>query len=126
MAGEHRLDDCLTAREGHLWIEGCDTVALAERFGTPLFVLSEDQLRRNVRAFQSAFQAGWQDGPVRILHGLADETVPWQHGLRAAEALASKDVTITLVKGGDHRLSGPEDLARLTAALDEIVARTAG
>jgi len=62
-------------------------------------------------------------GPVRILHGLADETVPWQHGLRTAEALESPDVLITLVKGGDHRLSGPEDIQRITAALDEIMAR---
>jgi pimeloyl-ACP methyl ester carboxylesterase len=64
-------------------------------------------------------------GPVRILHGLADETVPWGHGLRTAEALASADVTLTLVKGGDHRLSDPADLARLTAALDEIAATVA-
>jgi len=60
-------------------------------------------------------------GPVRILHGLADETVPWRHGLRVAEALASTDVTMTLVKDGDHRLSGPEDLRRLTAAVHELV-----
>lgn len=64
-------------------------------------------------------------GPVRILHGLADETVPWQHGLRTAEALDSQDVLVTLVKGGDHRLSGPEDIQRITAALDEIMARAA-
>ncbi len=64
-------------------------------------------------------------GPVRILHGLADETVPWEHGLRTADALESQDVLVTLVKGGDHRLSGPGDLERLTAALAEIVARTA-
>lgn len=64
-------------------------------------------------------------GPVRILHGLADETVPWEHGLRTAEALESQDVLVTLVKGADHRLSGPEDLDRLTAALGEVVARTA-
>jgi pimeloyl-ACP methyl ester carboxylesterase len=62
-------------------------------------------------------------GPVRILHGLDDATVPWQHGLRTAEALASKDVTVTLVKGGDHRMSDPADLRRLTAALDQILAR---
>jgi len=65
-------------------------------------------------------------GPVRILHGLADETVPWRHGLRTAEALASADVTITLVKGGDHRLSEPGDIARLTGALDEILVRANG
>lgn len=60
-------------------------------------------------------------GPVRILHGLADETVPWEHGLRTADALASDDVVVTLVKGGDHRLSDPPDLDRLIAAVDELV-----
>lgn len=64
-------------------------------------------------------------GPVRILHGLADTTVPWQHGLRTAEALASADVAITLVKDGDHRLSDRGDLERLTAVVSEIVARAA-
>ncbi len=61
-------------------------------------------------------------GPVRILHGKADETVPWQHGVRLAEALGSGDVAIDLVKDGDHRLSGPRDLARLCAAIDEVAA----
>jgi pimeloyl-ACP methyl ester carboxylesterase len=64
-------------------------------------------------------------GPVRILHGMEDETVPWRHGLATAEALESRDVLLTLVKGGDPRLTDPADLERLTAALAEIVARTA-
>jgi len=64
-------------------------------------------------------------GPVRILHGLADETVPWEYGLRTAGALASEDVTVTLVKDGDHRLSDPKDLARLTSALDEVIVTAA-
>ena len=62
------------------------------------------------------------DGPVRILHGLADESVPWEHGVRTAQALSSDDVTVTLVKDAEHRLSGPVDLARLCAAVDEVVA----
>lgn len=64
-------------------------------------------------------------GPVRILHGMADDTVPWQFATRTAEALAGADVTVTLVKGGDHRLSGGEDLARLAAAVDDVAARIA-
>ena len=64
-------------------------------------------------------------GPVRILHGLEDGIVPWSHGLRTAEALASQDVTVTLVKGGDHRLSDAAGLRRLTAALDEMLATAA-
>ncbi len=66
------------------------------------------------------------DGPVRILHGLADESVPWQHGVRTAQALTSPDVTVTLVKDGDHRLSGPADLARLCAAVDAVAGLVGG
>jgi pimeloyl-ACP methyl ester carboxylesterase len=63
------------------------------------------------------------DCPVRLLHGLSDASVPWQTSLRLAERLASRDVAVTLVKDGDHRLSTAPDLARLAAALDELVAR---
>lgn len=64
-------------------------------------------------------------GPVRILHGMKDETVPFEHGLATAEALESDDVVVTLVKGGDHRLSGPADLARITAAVDDLLTKAA-
>jgi pimeloyl-ACP methyl ester carboxylesterase len=59
--------------------------------------------------------------PVRLLHGMADESVPWRQSRKLAERLASTDVALTLVKDGDHRLSRDEDLARLARALDELV-----
>src|SRR5262245_51171186 len=62
-----RIDDCLSTAGGHLKIEGCDAVALLERFGSPLFVVSEDQLRRNARRFATAFGAGWPHGPVTVM-----------------------------------------------------------
>jgi len=62
-----RIDDCLSIRDGRLYVEACDTVELIRRFGSPLFVFSEDQIRRNVHRFQEAFQEGWSDGPVKIL-----------------------------------------------------------
>jgi pimeloyl-ACP methyl ester carboxylesterase len=58
--------------------------------------------------------------PVRLLHGLGDQSVPWQLSLRLAERLASRDVAVTLVKDGDHRLSSPADLARLAQTLDAL------
>ncbi len=61
------IDDCLSVRDGHLWIEGCDTVELAQRFGTPVHVVSEDQLRRNVRRIGAAFTDAWPEGDVRLL-----------------------------------------------------------
>jgi pimeloyl-ACP methyl ester carboxylesterase len=52
-------------------------------------------------------------GPVRLLHGQADAEVPPAVSLRLAEALRSDDVHVTLVKGGDHRLSRERDIALL-------------
>lgn len=59
-------------------------------------------------------------GPVRILQGEADPDVPWRHALALAGDLASKDVVFTLIKDGDHRLSRPQDLARLIATAEEL------
>ena len=63
--------------------------------------------------------------PVHILQGMRDAEVPWRDANALVERLASDDVVLTLVKDGDHRLSRPEDLARLTDALDEMIAELA-
>jgi diaminopimelate decarboxylase len=42
---------------GHLCVEGTDCIDLAERFGTPLYVLSEAQMRTNARAMLQAFRS---------------------------------------------------------------------
>ena len=57
--------------------------------------------------------------PVRILQGMKDPDVPWRHALGLTEAMEG-DVTLTLVKNGDHRLSTPPDLRRMTRALREL------
>jgi pimeloyl-ACP methyl ester carboxylesterase len=59
--------------------------------------------------------------PVRLLQGMADPDVPWQTALRLAEHLESNDVTVTLIKDGDHRLARDEDLAQLVVAVDGVV-----
>jgi hypothetical protein len=48
--------------------------------------------------------------------------VLWQIALRLAECLESDDVTIELIKAGDHRLSRESDLARITAAIERLAA----
>lgn len=45
--------------------------------------------------------------------------MPWTHALELANALTSQDVVFTLIKDGDHRLSRPQDLERLVAAVSE-------
>jgi pimeloyl-ACP methyl ester carboxylesterase len=59
--------------------------------------------------------------PVRLLHGMSDASVPWQTSLSLAEHLAGRDVVVTLIKDGDHRLSREPDLERLGQILDELL-----
>lgn len=58
--------------------------------------------------------------PVRILQGVQDPDVPWNHAVALTSRLAQDDVVLTLVKDGDHRLSRPEDLERLIRAVGEF------
>jgi len=58
--------------------------------------------------------------PVRILQGARDPDVPWQHAFALAERLPSEDVVLTMIQDGDHRLSRPQDIARMLAAVAEI------
>jgi pimeloyl-ACP methyl ester carboxylesterase len=63
------------------------------------------------------------DGPVRILLGLRDHVIPVEHVLRTADVITSDDIEITLIKKGDHRLSEPEDLEKIRAAVAELSSR---
>jgi pimeloyl-ACP methyl ester carboxylesterase len=58
--------------------------------------------------------------PVRILQGVQDPDVPWQHAKALVARIACDDVVLTLIKDGDHRLSRPEDLERLLRAVAEL------
>ncbi len=58
--------------------------------------------------------------PVRLLHGTEDDEVPWRISLDMSRTLASNDVSLTLVKDGDHRLSRPREIALLMATIMEL------
>jgi len=59
--------------------------------------------------------------PVHILHGRRDADVPLALSLELAGRLDAPHVTVEIVGDGDHRLSRPEDLARLEAALARLL-----
>ncbi len=49
------VSDCIDINnEGHLSIGGCDTVALAKEFGTPVYVFDENEIRKNLRTFRDS------------------------------------------------------------------------
>jgi pimeloyl-ACP methyl ester carboxylesterase len=58
--------------------------------------------------------------PVRILQGAQDPDVPWRHAFALAHRLPADDVVLTMIQDGDHRLSRPQDIARILAAVAEI------
>jgi len=58
--------------------------------------------------------------PVHILQGVKDPDVPWRHAEQLVTRFARDDVVLTLIKDGDHRLSRPEDIERLIAAVKEF------
>jgi pimeloyl-ACP methyl ester carboxylesterase len=60
--------------------------------------------------------------PVHILQGMADPDVPFAHAQRLVEHLSADDVTLTLIRDGDHRLSREQDLALLTRTVEGLVA----
>jgi diaminopimelate decarboxylase len=109
MSAYRRLDDCLSARDGHLFVEGRDTLDLVRQFGSPLFVLSEDQIRRNVRRFQQAFQTGWPDGPVKVLPAAKANWIPAVQRILADEGCgcdiySSGELSVALSAGFPREL----------------------
>ena len=58
--------------------------------------------------------------PVRIVQGAQDPDVPWQHAMRLTHRLPAEDVVLTMIQDGDHRLSRPQDIARIIAAVAEM------
>jgi pimeloyl-ACP methyl ester carboxylesterase len=60
-------------------------------------------------------------GPVRLLHGDRDAEVPLDIAFRLKDALASEDVQLIIVKGGNHRLSGPNELALLERTVIDLL-----
>src|SRR2546421_164801 len=51
---------------GRLEVGGCDAIELAREFGTPAYVVAEDDLRARARAFVEASRAV-HDGPTEVL-----------------------------------------------------------
>lgn len=59
--------------------------------------------------------------PVHILQGMKDPDVPYAHALKLVEFLPADDVVLTLIRDGDHRLSRPQDIEKLRAAVSALI-----
>ena len=91
---------------------------ILERPGEPPFTrdLIEDGARWNILPGPVPIEV-----PIRILQGERDDAVPWRHALALHQALKSDDKVFTLIADGDHRLSRPQDIKRMTSVAEELV-----
>lgn len=64
--------------------------------------------------------------PVRILQGTDDVDVPADHAVKTMEALKGGDITLTFVKGGDHRLSSATQLQIIRETVLRLAQRSDG
>jgi diaminopimelate decarboxylase len=80
---------------GHLEIGGCDTLALAHEFGTPLYVMDESFLRENIRRYKAAFAARY---PGESHVSYAGKAFLVKHMARLVE---SEGIDIDVASGGE-------------------------
>jgi len=64
--------------------------------------------------------------PVRLLQGTADTDVPVPVALGLLDHIDCPDARLTLVKGADHRFSGPRELAMIGKAIHGVIRAAAG
>ena len=64
--------------------------------------------------------------PIRILQGSEDVDVPPAHAIKTFEALNGPDITLTFIKGGDHRLSTPGHLRLLQETVLDLAKHADG
>lgn len=122
-----RIDQALSVRDGRLFIEEIACDELAHRFGTPIYVISEDQLRRNARSFQTAFATRWTGGPVRVLpslkanYALALRHVLTQEGM-GCDTFGPSELTAALGAGVPPELISVNGTGKSAALIDDAVA----
>ena len=104
-------------------IEETGLYARPSQYSTEPYLITRALIEdgRNHLLLESMIETGC---PVRILQGVQDPDVPWGHAVELTTRFARDDVVLTLVKDGDHRLSRPEDIERLLAAVAEFDLRS--
>ncbi len=80
---------------GHLCFAGQDVCALAERFGTPLYLMDEDRIRENCRMYRRAFFKGFGKNAAPAY---ASKAASFQHMYRI---MRDEDMYIDVVSAGE-------------------------
>lgn len=92
--------------------------------GESLALLSDSPMNTNPSLSnpqQPSFDTHSISCPVRLMHGTADTDVPWQFSMQLMSLFSgSEDVSLQLIKNGDHRLSNETHLKQLADVLASL------
>ncbi len=80
---------------GHLTFAGQDTVELARQYGTPLYLMDEDRIRRNCRQYLQAMADAFGPGSTALY---ASKAASFK---RMYEIMAQEGMSIDLVSSGE-------------------------
>ncbi|XP_060054361.1 palmitoyl-protein thioesterase ABHD10, mitochondrial isoform X2 [Erinaceus europaeus] len=59
--------------------------------------------------------------PVRLLHGMKDDIIPWHTSIQIADRLISTDVDVILRKHSEHRMKEKADIHLLVCTIDDLI-----
>ncbi|KAB0342348.1 hypothetical protein FD754_019274 [Muntiacus muntjak] len=59
--------------------------------------------------------------PVRLLHGMKDDVVPWHTAVQVADRVVGTDVDVILRKNSDHRMKEKADIQLLVYTIDDLI-----
>ncbi len=103
------LDNLKINTSNHLEIGGCDTVELADEYGTPLYVMDEERIRTNMRAYKNALDTHY-DGNGKAYYASKALSAMYMYKLASEEGLGADVVSggelYTALKAGFK----PEDI----------------
>ena len=88
-------DNLSVNEEGRLFFAGADTRTLAEKYGTPLYLMDEDRIRANIRLYKDAFRDLWP-GEAEVLY--ASKACSFLEICRIAE---SEGISLDAVSPGE-------------------------
>lgn len=88
--------DCLSVNEkGNLQLGGCDLKAIAKEYGTPAYVLDENTIRKNCRAYVDSIKK-YYDGNGIAIYASKALSCKYMYNLIAAEGMGAD-----VVSGGE-------------------------
>lgn len=92
---------------GNLWVEDCDVADLAAEFGTPLFLVSENQFRYTYRRFRDAFRKHYPAESEILFANKSNNGLAYRHIMNqegaGGDCFGVNEMYLALLAGTDPR-----------------------